>query len=69
MINEIRGNNLLSGFRNIPKVNKNKLVDLLLKISKLSMIEKNIKEIDFNPVMVDEKKALVVDARIIVENV
>jgi acyl-CoA synthetase (NDP forming) len=67
MINEIKGKKILYGFRNIPKTNQLAIIDLLLKTSKLAINEKNIAELDFNPVMVD-KKAVVVDARII-ENV
>ncbi len=64
MINEIKGKKLLSGFRNFPGVNKEKIIALLLKISRLAMNEKDIMEIDFNPVMIN-KNAEVVDARII----
>jgi hypothetical protein len=38
---------------------------VLLKLSKLSIDQKHISEIDFNPVIVNEKKAIVVDARLI----
>lgn len=65
MISEIKGKVLLEGYRNIKKVNIQKIIELLLKISKLSLNEKFIKEIDFNPVIVDEKSATVVDARMI----
>ena len=64
MINEIKGKKILSGFRNIPAVNKEKIISLLLKISKLAMNETEILEIDFNPVMIN-RNAEVVDARII----
>ena len=64
MINEIKGKKILSGFRNIPAINKEKIIALLLKTSKLAMKEKDIMEIDFNPVMIN-RNAEVVDARII----
>ncbi len=64
MISEIKGKKILSGFRNIPAINKEKIIALLLKISKLAMNEKDIMEIDFNPVMIN-RYAEVVDARII----
>ncbi|MCM2324893.1 MAG: acetate--CoA ligase family protein [Candidatus Woesearchaeota archaeon] len=65
MINEIRSSRLFDGFRNSPKIDKAMLVSLLMKLSELSMKEKNLKEIDFNPVIVNEKKIYVADARII----
>ena len=64
MINEIRGSKLLEGYRNI-KVNKDKIIDLLMKTSQLAITEKDISELDFNPVIATDKKAIVVDARII----
>ncbi len=67
MMDEIKGKKLLEGFRNNPAVNKEKIIELLLKVSQLSLKEKEISEIDFNPVIANEKTALVVDARIIRE--
>jgi len=64
MLNEIKGKKILTGHRNIPAVNKEKIIALLLKISKLAMNEKDIMEIDFNPVMIN-RYAEVVDARIV----
>ena len=66
MLDEIKGNKLLQGYRHIKPVNKDKIVDLLLKMSKISQNEKHIQEIDFNPVIVNDRQAIVVDARIII---
>lgn len=65
LIDGIKSRKLLEGFRNMPKVNRDKLVELLMSFSKLAINEKDISEIDFNPVMANEKEAVVVDARII----
>ncbi|MBU4241616.1 MAG: acetate--CoA ligase family protein [Nanoarchaeota archaeon] len=65
MIKEIKGHKLLEGFRGSEKVDFDKLVELLLNVSKLSMENKDIKEIDFNPVVVNSKEAMVVDVRFI----
>jgi acyl-CoA synthetase (NDP forming) len=65
MIDEIKGKKLLEGYRNMPAVNKEKLVELLMKTSKIAVNEKNILELDFNPVMANENRAYAVDARII----
>jgi acyl-CoA synthetase (NDP forming) len=67
MIEEIKGSKLLDGYRNIKKVNKEKIIELLLNLSDLAVNEKEIEEIDFNPVIVNEKNAVVVDARIIMK--
>jgi acyl-CoA synthetase (NDP forming) len=65
MMEEIKGKRLLEGYRGATPANRTAIVDLLLKLSRLSMNEKKIKEIDFNPVIADSEKAIVVDARII----
>jgi len=67
MIDEIKGSKLLDGYRNIKKVNKEEIIDLLMKLSDLAIKEKQIEEIDFNPVIVNERAAIVVDARIIMK--
>lgn len=67
MINEIKGKKLFEGFRGFPPVKKEKLINLMLKISKL--VEENpiIKEMDLNPVVATEKGLITIDARIILE--
>ncbi len=65
MLGEIKAKKILDGFRKFPAVNKDKLVDALMKLSRLAMKEKSISEIDFNPIIVNEKGAVVVDARIL----
>jgi len=63
MIEEIKGYKILKGYRGKP-VNIKKIQDLILKFSNL--IEKeNIEEIDFNPVIVNNKEIFVTDAKII----
>jgi len=61
MIKEIKGYKILKGFRGNPAVNLEKLIDVLINISKLSLENPEIKEIDLNPIIVNNKKALVVD--------
>ena len=65
MIEELKSKKLLEGYRNTEPVNKDAIVDILMKISKLSISEKEISEIDFNPVMINKKSACVVDVRLI----
>jgi len=66
MIKEIKGFKILDGARGNKKANINTLVDILVNVSNLSLKEEQIKSIDFNPVIVNESKALVADFRIIV---
>ncbi|MBU0929590.1 MAG: acetate--CoA ligase family protein [Nanoarchaeota archaeon] len=49
------------------KANKNMIINNILKLNELIKKNKNIKELDINPLMVDEKNAVVADARIVLE--
>lgn len=66
MIKEIKGFKVLKGFRGKKPVNLDTITEILVKVSNLSLKEKEIKEIDLNPVMVNEKRALVVDPRFLI---
>lgn len=66
MVREIKGFPILKGQRGQDGINMKALIDLILKISKLSLKEKQIKEIDFNPAMADKKRILLADFKIIV---
>ena len=61
MIGEIKGYEILKGFRGQPPINIDRVAKIIFNLSKLSLKEKQIKEIDLNPIIADEKKALVVD--------
>lgn len=64
MIKEIRGFPLLRGMRGEKSVDMKALTRLIVNVSRLGE-RKEINEADLNPVIVDSKKASVVDARII----
>jgi len=64
MIKQVKAYRILAGYRSKPLCIKG-LADIIIKISRLAVKEKQIAEIDFNPVMVDERRAIVVDARMI----
>ncbi|MDI6917179.1 MAG: acetate--CoA ligase family protein [Thermoplasmatales archaeon] len=67
MITEIKGRRILEGFRGI-KANRNAVIDLLLKVSKLGVeLRNSLKELDLNPVFVREQDAVVVDARLVMK--
>jgi len=68
MIGETKAKAFLDGdgFRG-KKADREKIMDLLLRTSRLLEDNLHITELDFNPVIADGEKALVVDARIIAE--
>jgi acyl-CoA synthetase (NDP forming) len=67
MIEEIKGKKLLEGFRNI-HANKQLVVDLLLRVSKLGQeLDERIDQMDLNPVFVYGDDLCVVDAKLILK--
>ena len=67
MIEELTGKKLLEGFRGI-KANKQLVLDLVLKVSKLGEeLINQIDQMDLNPVFVYEKRICVVDAKLILK--
>lgn len=65
MITEIKGYKILKGARGNPPRDIQAIEEALMKISKLTMENLEINEIDLNPIFVFEKGLQVVDARII----
>jgi acyl-CoA synthetase (NDP forming) len=67
MISEIKAYPILRGYRGQAPRDIDAITKILLSTSKLIMDHQDIKELDLNPVMVYEKGAKTVDARIILE--
>lgn len=65
MVKETRAYSLLTS-RN-QKTNIKSIGDALIKIARLAKKYPNIKELDINPLVVNEKESVIVDARIILE--
>lgn len=65
MIREIKGHPLLTGIRGRAPKDMGVLEDILAKVSGIAQRHPEISEIDLNPVIVHEKGASVVDARVI----
>jgi len=65
MVQGVKAYKILKGVRGEKAVNIVALEGILQKVSKLAIKEKDIQEIDFNPVMVNDKYATVVDVRIL----
>ena len=66
MISEIRGRKVLEGARGRKPADMRKIEDLLLNVSRMVEREREIKELDLNPVFADDRVAKAVDARILV---
>lgn len=65
MINELRFPAMLDGARGAPKVNRQKIAELLLAVSKLAIAHPEITEIDLNPVIANTEGYAIVDARMV----
>jgi succinyl-CoA synthetase beta subunit len=65
MMKETKGYQLLTGFRSHKAVDMEKLTAVFLSLSELSLKESEIKEVDLNPVIANEKGAWVADPRFI----
>jgi acetyl-CoA synthetase (ADP-forming) len=65
MIQEIKGYPVLMGIRGQKPSDVNSIVDIILKVSKLVTEHTKIEQLDLNPILVYEKGAIIVDARII----
>jgi acyl-CoA synthetase (NDP forming) len=66
MIKEIKGYDLLKGFRGSEPVDTDYLEEMILKVAQLVEQNPQIKELDLNPVFAYRDEAIAVDARIIV---
>lgn len=67
MIEQIKARQILDGARGEAAVNKEALIDLLLKVSAIIDAHPEIAELDLNPVIAYDDGYAVVDARIIVD--
>ncbi len=64
MVKELKGFDILNGFRGSKPINLNSLYDLLVKVGNF-VIKNKIKEMDLNPVFCDERGCLIGDVRIV----
>ncbi len=65
MVSEIKASRLLYGYRGMPQRDVEALLDAVMGVQRLLMEEPHVTEVDVNPVIVYEKGALAVDARVI----
>jgi acyl-CoA synthetase (NDP forming) len=67
MIIEVKAYPILKGYRGAPPADTSAIADILLATSKLVTEHEQIEELDLNPVIVYQRGAITVDARIILE--
>ena len=67
MMEETKVYQLLKGYRNVPPANLKLLDETMLMFSQLLMDFPQIKEIDINPLLINEKDAFILDARITID--
>jgi acyl-CoA synthetase (NDP forming) len=64
MVDELRTRPLLSGYRGSPTRDVSALVDAVLRVGALVDDLPQVRELDLNPILVHERGATIVDARI-----
>jgi len=64
MLTEIQGIKMLQGYRGQARCDVNAIIDIIMEISRLALNYSVVKGIDLNPIIVYEKGALVVDAKV-----
>jgi acetyltransferase len=64
LIKETRISRLLAGYRDRPPANMDALVDVLIRVSHLVVRHSEIRELDINPLLVDDSGVIALDARI-----
>jgi len=67
LINQTKISKLLGKFRNMPKIQMEAVISILLKVSEIVCELPQIREMDINPLIVNENSAIAVDARIVVD--
>jgi acetyltransferase len=66
LVRGTRASRLLGAFRNMPAANREALETVLLRVSEMVCELPAIREMDINPLLVDETGAIALDARIVV---
>lgn len=68
LISRTRISKLLEQFRNQPPVDKDAIINILRRLSELVVELPEIRELDINPFVVNDKEAIVLDVRIVVDD-
>jgi acetyltransferase len=67
MMEETKVYQLLRGYRNVPPVNIKLLEEIMVLFSQMLVDFPQLKEVDINPLFIDEEKAFAFDARIVLD--
>jgi acetyltransferase len=67
IIEETKVYQLLNGYRNKPPANIKLLEEILVRFSQMLVNFPQLKEVDINPLFINEKEALALDARIVID--
>ena len=67
LINHTRVSMLLDKFRNLPIANRNKLREVLMRVSEIACELPQIFELTINPLVLDEHRAVVTDANVVIQ--
>ena len=65
MVREIKAYKILEGVRGMPPADQETILDILMRTSEMLVECPEIKELDLNPILVYEKGAKIVDARVV----
>jgi len=68
LIDKTRVSILLERFRNMPAANRIKLREVLIRVSEISCDLPEVFELTINPLVLDEKQAMVTDAQVVIRN-
>jgi acetyltransferase len=67
LIDRTRVSKMLGAFRHLPPIDRAALEDVLLRVSEMACELPWLRELDINPLIVDENGAVAVDARVVVD--
>ena len=67
MIHSLRGYKIIKGTRGQKGLNEQKYAEIIVRLSTLLRFATEIKEMDINPLLADDKDVVAVDARILIE--
>jgi len=67
IIEETKVYQLLKGYRNLPPANLKLLEEIMVRFSQMLVDFPQIKEVDINPLFINEKEALALDARVVID--
>ena len=67
MIHSLRGYKIIKGTRGQKGLNEQKYAEIIVRLSTHLRFATEIKEMDINPLLADDKEVVAVDARILIE--